>query len=384
MQSANAVRQCNPLQPRTSTVARGRSAANPLAECGMSSRPTIAQQTGSIAATRTGPPGTGSNANAAVASAPHGNSGNHSGIAAEVAGAAYTAPLPTYAVLWMIALCAIYGMGQIAIKIGNDGISPLMQAGLRSTGATVVIVAWMLAQRISLKPSPGIVLPALLIGVLFALEFVGFYWGLALTSAARATILLYTAPFFVALGAHFLLRERLHRVQWLGLLLAFAGVVLVIAGRGSTAATDATMAGDLLCLGGGIAWAATTLVIRGTALRDEQPERSLLYQLVISALLLTGASLLMGKELGEPGIFAPTIATWLSLAYQILMVASFGYLSWFVLIQRHSAARLSAFTFLTPLFGVLFAAMILGERLTPSLLGAACFCATGLWLINRR
>jgi drug/metabolite transporter (DMT)-like permease len=284
----------------------------------------------------------------------------------------------------MIGLCAIYGMGQIAIKIGNDGISPLMQAGLRSAGATVVILAWMLNQRISLKPKPGIALPALVIGVLFALEFVGFFWGLALTTAARGTILLYTAPFFVALGAHYLLRERLKRVQWLGLLLAFAGVVLVIVGRPDAAADQTSMTGDLLCLGGGIAWAATTLVIRGTALRDEQAERALLYQLVISAILLTGLSLLMGEEFGEPGIFAPTLQTWLALAYQILIVASFGYLSWFVLIQRHSAARLSAFTFLTPLFGVVFANLILGERLTLPLLVAATLCAGGLWLINRR
>ncbi|MBA3478872.1 MAG: DMT family transporter [Lautropia sp.] len=284
----------------------------------------------------------------------------------------------------MIALCALFAMGQITIKIGNQGISPLMQAALRSAGATVVIVAWMLRQGISLKPKPGIAAPAMLIGVLFALEFVGFYWGLALTTAARGTILLYTAPFFVALGAHYLLEERLTPLQWLGLLLAFAGVALVVGGRASSAANASTITGDLLCLGGGVAWAATTLVIRGTALRDEQAERSLLYQLAISAVLLMAVSLLMGEEHGEAGIFSPTLGTWLALAYQILAVASFGYLWWFVLIQRYSPARLSAFTFLTPLFGVVFAGLMLGEELTLPLLGAAVLCAGGLWLINRR
>jgi drug/metabolite transporter (DMT)-like permease len=285
----------------------------------------------------------------------------------------------------MIALCAVYALGQIAIKVGNQGISPLMQAGIRSAGATLVIVAWMLKTGISLRPKPGIALPALVIGVLFALEFVGFYWGLALTTAARGTILLYTAPFFVALGAHYLLREKLTNTQWLGLLLAFGGVALVIGARSSPSAAHApSMAGDLLCLGGGISWAATTLVIRGTSLRDEQAERSLLYQLAISAVLLTGVSLLMGEKWGEAGVFAPTLVTWLALAYQILAVASFGYLGWFVLIQRYSPARLSAFTFLTPLFGVVFAGLILGEELTLPLLGSAALCATGLWLINRR
>jgi drug/metabolite transporter (DMT)-like permease len=241
----------------------------------------------------------------------------------------------------------------------------------------------MLGRRIPLRPMAGIALPALALGTLFSLEFVGFYWGLALTTAARGTILLYTAPFFVALGAHFLLGERLLAGQWLGLLLAFGGVALVIAGKSPAAGNGSTMTGDLLCLGGGAAWAATTLLIRGTALRHEQAERALLYQLAVSAVLLLGASLLMGQGMGEPGVFAPTLVTWLALAYQLLAVASFGYLSWLVLIQRHSPARLSAFTFLTPLFGVLFAALMLGEALTLPLLGAAALCATGLWLINR-
>lgn len=302
----------------------------------------------------------------------------------QVADTAPSQPLPPYAVLWIVMLCAIYGMGQITIKIGNEGISPLMQAGLRSIGATVIITAWMLNRGISLRPKAGIAMPALAIGVLFALEFIGFYWGLALTSAARGTILLYTAPFFVALGAHYLLGERLAAAQWLGLLLAFAGIALVVVTRPPVTDAGSTIAGDLLCLGGGIAWGVTTLVIRGTALRNERAERSLLYQLVISAILLIATSVLMGEDLGEPGIFAPTLVTWLALAYQILVVASFGYLSWFVLLQRHSPARLSAFTFLTPLFGVVFAGLILGERLTLPLLGASALCAAGLWLINRR
>ena len=218
----------------------------------------------------------------------------------------------------------------------------------------------------------GIALPAIAVASCLRSNSFGFYWG-CLTTAARGTILLYTAPFLRRPGAHFLLGERLIMGSGWGCA-AFGGVTLVIAGKSPGAGHGSTIAGDLLCLGGGMAWAATTLLIRGTVLRHEQAERALLYQLVISAILLLGVSLLMGADLGEPGIFAATRATWLALAYQILVVASFGYLSWFVLIQRHSPARLSSFTFLTPLFGVLFAA----------LLGAAALCAAGLWLINRR
>lgn len=291
------------------------------------------------------------------------------------------APLPVPVIVWMTTLCALWGLGQIMVKIGNTGISPLWQAGLRSAGAAAVIGAWMLLRRTPLTLSPGLLRPTLLIGGLFALEFVGFYWGLALTSAARGTLLIYTAPFFVALGGHFLLGERLSRGRWTGLAFAFAGVAVMLGGG-----ADATgnLAGDLLCLFGGLTWAATTLVVRGTALRRESPDRCLFYQLLISAPLLFGGSVLMGEALGEVGVHAWTLPVAGALLYQIVVIASFSYLSWIFLIQNHSPGRLSAYTFLTPLFGVLFAALLLAEPITPRLLLAAALCVGGLWLVNRR
>lgn len=104
-------------------------------------------------------------------------------------------PLGTGAVLVMIGLCSIWGMGQIAIKIGNQGISPLWQAGLRSVGASLIILAWMALRGIPIRPIPGRWKWRLLIGAAFASEFICLYIGIGLTTAAHATLLLYSAPF---------------------------------------------------------------------------------------------------------------------------------------------------------------------------------------------
>lgn len=286
-------------------------------------------------------------------------------------------PIDATAASIMVLLCALWGMGQVAIKIGNTGLSPLWQAGWRSAGAAAVLAAWMAWRGIALRPGRGMAPWGLLIGVVFALEFVFLYQGLTRTIAARGTVLLYTAPFFVALGGHWLLGDRLTPARVAGLVLAFGGVAVALADR-ATGAGD--WRGDLMCLAAGFMWAMTTLILKATPLTAEAPERTLLDQLVVSAVLLIGASALVG----EPGAFAPSAVVWLAFAYQTVVVATFSYLAWFVMVQRHPPAAVSAFTFLTPPFGVAFAALLLGEPLTPLLAASSALVAAGIWLVNRR
>jgi drug/metabolite transporter (DMT)-like permease len=278
----------------------------------------------------------------------------------------------------MVLLCALWALGQIAIKLGNEGISPMWQAGMRSAGAAALVVLWMLVRGIPLASPPGIAPYGWLIGIAFGVEFACFYVGMALTTAARATVLIYTAPFFVAVGAHLLLGDRLNATRIAGLVLALGGVAVAMSDRGGPA--GGSLAGDLLCLAAGFLWAVTTLIVKATPMRTEQPERTLLWQLWVSALVLFGASWLHG----EAGVFAPTPTVWFALAYQTMIVASATYLAWFMLVQRFSAASLSAFTFMTPLFGVGFAALLLGEPLTVAMLTAAALIAAGIFLVNRR
>ena len=287
--------------------------------------------------------------------------------------------IPTSAAALQVGLCALWGLGQIATKVANGGISPVFHAGIRSLGATVLIAAWILWRRSPVWQRDGTLGAGLVIGTLFALEFLCLYVGLNYTGAARATLLVYSAPFVVALGTHlFVPGDRLSRTKLAGLAAAFAGLALAFWDRLS--APDARgLIGDALCLGAAIFWGATTVVVKATALRSALPEKTLLYQLAVSAVvLLAGAELLR-----EPGFFAPTPMIWAILAFQVVVIASVSYLAWFWMVSRHRATTLHAFTFLTPLFGVAFAYLLLDEPITPALLAALALIAAGIVLVNR-
>ncbi|MBU1235472.1 MAG: DMT family transporter [Gammaproteobacteria bacterium] len=282
----------------------------------------------------------------------------------------------------MVLLCAIWGMQQVAIKLALAGISPLLQVGLRSVVAAVLVFGWARARDISLFPADGTMRPGLLAGLLFALEFICIYAGLEYTNASRMIVFLYTAPCFTVLGLHwFVAGERIGVRHGFGVALAFAGIVLAFAEgmwRPATADFSATWIGDLLGVLAAILWAATTVVIRATGLARISATRVLLYQLVVSAAIVLPLSFLMG----EPGITAPTPTVLLAMAYQAVIVAFASYLAWFWLLTKFLASRLMVFSFLTPLFGVLFGVVLLGERLSAQFGLAALLVVAGIVLVN--
>jgi drug/metabolite transporter (DMT)-like permease len=288
--------------------------------------------------------------------------------------------LDATAMLLMLALCASWGLQQVAVKVANAGISPLLQAGLRSLGAVLLVYVWSAWRGIRLFGRDGTLVPGLIAAALFAGEFGFIYWGLTFTSASRSVLFLYTAPFLVALGAHFFLPgERLRPLQWAGLACAFAGVTAAFAdGLGMPDRRE--MIGDAMVLLAAVLWAATTLVIKCSRLATTNPAKTLFYQLAGSAVALPLASL----ALGEHGITQPTPLVLASLAYQVVLVAFASYLAWFWLIVHYPAGRLASFSFLTPLFGMLAGWLLLDERLSGALMLAMLLVGSGIWLVNRR
>ncbi len=276
-------------------------------------------------------------------------------------------------------LCALWGFQQVAIKVANAGISPAFQSGLRSLGALVLLVGWCWFRGIRLFERDGTLQAGLLAGGMFAAEFALIYWSLVFTEVARSIIFLYTAPFFVALGAHYFVPgEKLRPTQVAGLLCAFAGVLLAL-WDGLSLPSSRAIVGDFMMLGAAILWAATTVLIKGSKLARIDPARTLGYQLAVSGVALT----LLAPIFGEAGIFALTPLAIASLAYQIVIVAFASYLSWFALMRIYPASTLSAFTFLTPIFAMIFGAVLLGERMSLALGIALGFVAFGIWLVNR-
>jgi drug/metabolite transporter (DMT)-like permease len=288
-------------------------------------------------------------------------------------------PIDLAAVAVILVLTLSWGFNQVAVKLAIHDVPPLIQATIRSCGAAVLVVAWMRARGIPLDLRGGTLAPGIAAGVLFALEFVFIYRGLVWTTATRAVLFIYMAPFFVALGARwFLPAERLGAAQWLGLALSFVGVAVAI-GVPRPAADRWEMVGDLMMIGAAASWGATTLVIKASALARTSPEKTMLYQLVVSAPLLGLAALAVGERMDA----MPSGLALASLAYQTVWVVGITFGIWFALIVRYSASRVSAFTFLTPLSGVAAGHLVLGEPVSPAFAVAVALVAAGLVLVNR-
>ena len=279
----------------------------------------------------------------------------------------------------MLGLTALWGFQQVAIKLTAPDISLVMQAGLRSVIATALLLAWAQWRGTPLFGRDGTLGAGIAAGLLFGGEFIFIYGGLQHTAASRMVVFIYLAPVLTALGLHWLVPgEKLVRTQWVGVLVAFAGIALAFGDGFATA--RGSLLGDFFGLLAALLWAATTVLIRATGLARISAAKTLFYQLVVSAPMLLAASLLMG----EKGVVALTPLALASLAYQGVLVAFGSYLVWFWLLTRYLAARLSVFSFLTPLFGVLFGVLILREPLTPSFIGAALLVGAGIVLVNRR
>lgn len=285
------------------------------------------------------------------------------------------------AIAAMLLLCLSWGVQQAAIKLAVPGIPPALQAGLRSAGAGLLVFLWCWWRQIPLFHRDGTLWAGIAAGLLFGVEFLLIYWGLHFTDVARSVVLLYTAPFVVALGGHWLIPgERLRPIQGMGLVLAFGGVAYAFGERLTGGMVgDLAWLGDLMAAGGAVLWGATTLLIKKTRLRQAPPAKTLLYQLAVSALLLIVASPLLGEQAASP--LTPTIL--LAFAYQTLWAVPVTFLIWFWLLAHYPAGRLSAFTFLTPVFGIAAGWLLLGEAVSPRLIVAVIGIAAGLWLVNR-
>lgn len=279
----------------------------------------------------------------------------------------------------MVLLCAIWGLTHVAAKLAAPDVSLIMQGGLRAALAAVLVVAWAALRGEPLLRRDGTLAAGIVAGALFAGEFVFIYAGLAHTAASRMVVFVYLAPVLTALGLHLCVPgEQLHRLQWIGVLLAFLGIVAAF-GEGF-ARSRASLLGDAFGVIAAILWAATTVWIRASSLTRLGASKVLLYQLAVCAVVMLAASPL----LGEPGVIRMSPLALGSLVFQGAVVAFASYLAWFWLLTRYRAGPLSIFAFLTPLFGVLFGALILGEAVTPAFAGAVVLVGAGIALVNRK
>jgi drug/metabolite transporter (DMT)-like permease len=283
------------------------------------------------------------------------------------------------AVLVLVVLCASWGLQQVTVKVANEGVSPIWQAGVRSIGAAILLLAWMAVRRQPLMERDGTLRYGIVAGLLFAVEFLLIFRGLEFTNASRAVVFLYLAPFVVAIGAQrFIPGEKLRGVQVAGLGCAFAGIMAVFL-ESLTFPTRRVLIGDCMLTAAALLWGATTVLIKASPLAKIAPSKTLLYQLAVSAVVLPLGSVAMG----ERGVVHMTPLIMGCLVYQTVWVAFVTYLAWFWLVRHYPASRLASFTFLTPLFGVMAGGAFLHEPITGMLLLGLVLVGAGIYLVNR-
>jgi len=287
-------------------------------------------------------------------------------------------PLTPVAIALVVMLCLSWGFNQVAVKLALPDIPPLLQGTIRSVLALPALLLIARLRGVKLFERDGTLAAGLFAGLLFGFEFVLVYAGLRLTTATRAVVFLYIAPFFIALGSYQFLGERLSASQWGGLALSFVGVAVAF-GVPQPDVDANVLIGDLMIVGGGALWAANTIVAKATRLRFIAPEKTLGYQVALSIPILALAAWLSGETLTHlPGPLALSL-----LIYQAIWVVGLTFTIWFGLVRTYSASKLSAFTFITPLFGVVASYFIMHDVLTLAFGVAAVLVIAGLFLVNR-
>lgn len=292
-------------------------------------------------------------------------------------------PLDSSAVAIMLMLCVLWGLQQVAVKLAAPDMGAVMQLGMRSAMAALLVYLLIVLRGEKLSWRDGTFLPGIGAGILFSLEFLFVALGLQYTTASHMSVFLYTAPVFTVLGLHWLVPgERLGKAQWLGSIAAFAGIAVAFSNGFIEQSRDwrDMLLGDALGVLGGVFWAATTLLIRRSSLSEAPPATTLFYQLAGCGVILLAIAALNGQ------IHSATMSSvvWGSLFFQAVIIAFFSFLVWFWMLRRYLASRLSVFSFLTPLFGVGFGVLLLNDPLDVRFVAGAVLVMAGVILVNVR
>lgn len=279
----------------------------------------------------------------------------------------------------LVGFSAVLGINQVVIKLVNEGLQPVYFAGLRSLGAAICLGLFMWAMGRAPRIRPGTWGVGLCIGTLFGLEFLFLFIALDLTTVVRVGVIFYSMPVWLAIASHFVLPgDRMSGLKAVGLALAFIGVVIAIVSRSVAGVSGGSLIGDLCALAAAMGWASTALMAKASKLRHETPEMQLMWQVAVSAPILLLASVFFGPFVRD---FQPVLHL-SGMAFQIGLV-SIGFVFWLWLLSIYPASGVASFSFLGPVFGVLFGWLLLGEPVGLPVWIALVFVAAGLVLINR-
>jgi drug/metabolite transporter (DMT)-like permease len=278
----------------------------------------------------------------------------------------------------MLAAVLMWGINFILIKVALRNMTPGGFNGLRLILTSAIFLALTAATGEGLRFERGDLLKLAVIGIVGnALYQIVFIRGVSLTSASNTSLILSTSPIFVALLSAVLRIERIHWAAWLGILVSFGGLYLVIAGRaGGLDLAAGHFQGDLLIFAGAVFWASYTVF--------SKPFLERMSPLKFSAVTVWAGALVYVPYAAKD-VLAVRWADFTALdGLLILLSALFGfvigYLIWYTSVKKVGNAKTAIYNNLTPVFTALFAALFLGESFRPVQIAGAAVILTGVYL----
>ncbi len=278
----------------------------------------------------------------------------------------------------LIIFSILLGLNQSLVKIVNLGMHPIFQVGVRSLVAAIPVIIFCLFFKKKLSISDGSLIPGIICGSLFALEFVLLFFALELTSVSRSSILFYSMPVWLGIFAHFLFEEeKLNIKKIIGFLISIAAVTIAMSSKANI--SNGSVLGDIFALLASFLWAAIILMVRMTNLKKSTPEMQLLYQLVVSAIIILPLTAYLGFGLRDI-----TISIMFIFLFQSLIIVAAGFLIWFWVLSIYPASLMASYSFFGPIFGVFFGWLIFKEEISITIILSLLFVSVGIYLINSK
>jgi drug/metabolite transporter (DMT)-like permease len=277
-----------------------------------------------------------------------------------------------------VLISILWGANSVVIKLGLQDAPPLRLAGMRVVvGGTVICLwAWSTGRFVGFRVERREWQPLAVLGLLFSVQMAATNIGTWLTSAAHATILVNLYAVHTVVLAHFMIPgDRLSVRKLGGVLVAYSGIVVLFASQWSHGAP--TLLGDVIVTVAGILLAERTVFL-ARAVQRLDPVKLLLAQAVVGTACFALASFLV-----EPAPTRWTARLAGSIAYQGVLISGFNFVVNLALLRDYRPSALSAFFLTQPIFGVVAAALVAGDPLTPVLVLACVAVAAGIGLTYR-
>lgn len=278
-------------------------------------------------------------------------------------------PLSGGAMGLALTLAALWGGNPVAAKAGLDDSPPLRMGWLRFVLGAVVVLVWAIATKQSFRVLRSEWWPLIGLGVLFSTQIAFMNIGQDHTTAGHAAVITATFPLWTGVIAHFVVPgDRLNREKIIGTVLAYAGVVALFStGLGG----DSTIGGDLLM--------TVSAVLLGSRLvyLSQAAQGIAIHKLLFAQSAVGIATFLIASALFEDEAFVMTPKLAVSLLYQGVVIAGFGFLGNTWLLQRYLPSGVATTQLTTPFFAVIAGAIILGEDIGPELVIGAALVVLG-------